>query len=370
MSTPKEWSLVVCGGGSGGHLFPALATIQELRRRQLAPSRIVFLTAERAIDSTVLRDWGVEQVSLPSISSTGLLRHPIRSGRQIWAATRQAKKILRTLPAPVVMGTGGFSSVPGVLAARWRHRPILLLEQNVIPGRATSLLVRFAHAVCLSYLETARFLPPGKRIHVTGNPVRQEIAFLKASSVARKKRLLILGGSQGATAVNQAMLRFVEQNRSALSGWTILHQTGSGEEGPIRKAYQKMKQTAEVAPFFPNMLDLYERASVVVTRAGGTSLAEIACAGLPAVIIPYPRSLRNHQLINARHYVGRGAAVMVEQGEQTRFDSELAAALLPLIEQPELRKSMGAAMKMASNAEAAQTVCDSLLKLAPVRLPE
>jgi UDP-N-acetylglucosamine--N-acetylmuramyl-(pentapeptide) pyrophosphoryl-undecaprenol N-acetylglucosamine transferase len=367
MSTPKEWSLVVCGGGSGGHLFPALATIQELRRRQLAPRRIVFLTADRAIDSTVLQDWDVEQIALPSIDSTGILRRPIRSARQIWEATRQAKQILKTLPAPVVMGTGGFSSVPGVLAARWRRRPILLLEQNVIPGRATALLVRFAHAVCLSFLETTRFLPTSKRIHVTGNPVRQEIAYLKTSSVARKKRLLILGGSQGATAINQAMVRFAQQHHTELAGWTILHQTGRNEDDSIRQAYRELNLTAEVAPFFPNMLDLYERASLVVTRAGGTSLAEISCAGLPAVIIPYPRSLRNHQTINARHYVGRNAAVMVHQGASNQFDADLAAALVPLLSSPEQRKSLGVAMKMTSSPDAASAVCDHLLKLSPVR---
>jgi len=363
MPLPSEWSLVVCGGGSGGHLFPPLAVIEELRRRRLAPARILFLTAERSIESAILKEQGIEQVPLPAVESQQFRRKPISALRTLGKGVRQAVGIIRTLPAPVILGTGGFGSVPGVLAGRWRKRPIILLEQNLIPGRATSWLARFAKTVCLSFSETGRFLPEQIPIQVTGNPVRQSIAFLQASSVISKKRLLVLGGSQGAAAINEALIRYAGQHREQLAGWTILHQTGEADCARIQNAYHEMKQKAEVAPFFDNMLEQYERASIVVTRAGGTSLAEIACAGLPTVIVPYPKSLRNHQLINARHFLGRNAAFLVEQGPAARFDAELASAITLLIEDKTRRKTMAVAMKACAVPEAAGQVCEILLKI-------
>lgn len=362
-ATSQPWSLVVCGGGSGGHLFPALAVIEELRRRNAAPERILFLTAERPIDRWVLEEQGVEQHSLPAVNSHELLRKPFQSSRALLHAVWQARQMLRGLPSPVILGTGGFSSVPGVLAARWRKRPIMLLEQNVIPGRATSWLARFAQVIGLSFLETRQFLPASIRMEVTGNPVRRSIAMMNTSTKTVDKRLLVLGGSQGATAVNDGMLRFVQKHREQLNGWTIVHQTGVSDHEKLQQAYRELKQTADVAPYFENLPDLYGKASLIVTRAGGTSLAEIACAGRPAVLIPYPGSLRNHQLINARHFEGRGAAVLVEQRPAEKFDSALAKALLPLIEDPERRSSMATAMQSCAVPEAASHVCNILLSL-------
>lgn len=369
MTHPSEWSLVICGGGSGGHLFPALAVVEELKRWQHPPGRIVFLTAERSIDRFVLQREGVEQIALPAVGSHDMRRHPIRATGSLWQATWQARKILKSLPQPVILGTGGFSSVPGILAARWRKCPVVLLEQNVIPGRATSMLARFARHVCLSFEETRRLLPEQISMNFTGNPVRQTIATMKPTAVTTKKRVLVLGGSQGAHAVNDGALRFANQHRELLAGWTIIHQTGESDAARVKQAYQEMKQKAQVAPFFENMPELYSKASFVVTRAGGTSLAEIACAGLPAIIIPYPRSLRNHQLINARHFVGLTAAFMIEQSPLTAFDLELARTMTLLITDKILRTEMANAMRSSATPDAATRVCELLLPLHPGQPP-
>ncbi|WP_437229654.1 undecaprenyldiphospho-muramoylpentapeptide beta-N-acetylglucosaminyltransferase [Planctomicrobium sp. SH661] len=357
MLQPSEWSLVICGGGSGGHLFPALAVVEELQQRPLAPQRILFLTGQRSIDRAILDQHGAEQIALPAVDSPSFRRHPVQSLKSLWRATAHASKVLKSLPSPVLLGTGGYGSVPGVLAGRWRKRPIFLMEQNVIPGRATSFLARFARTVCLSFSETRQFLPENIKTEFTGNPVRAAIAQMSPKSAASRKRILVLGGSQGATAVNAAMLRFAAEHSELLKGWTILHQTGHSDCERIRKAYKEMKQKAEVSAFFENMPETYQKAGIIVTRAGGTSLAEIACAGLPAVIVPYPRSLRNHQQINARHFVGRKAAYMIEQGT-SRFDSDFATAIHTLIEDKLQRKIMGQAMRNVAEPEAAQRVAD------------
>jgi len=362
MLRSDEWSLVVCGGGSGGHLFPALAVVEELRQRQAAPERVIFLTPERPIDRQVLEAHGIEQHALNAINSHQLRRQPVRSLQALSLSIWQARRLLRTVPAPVVLGTGGFGSLPGILAARWQKRPILLLEQNVIPGRTTSFLARFARHVCLSFLETRQFLPKALPTENTGNPVRNAIAWMTLHSSDSKKCLLVLGGSQGAAALNDGLIRFAEHHGRQLADWTILHQTGESDRDRVQQAYRRIRQKAEVAAYFENVSELYSRASLVVTRAGGTSLAEIACAGLPAIIIPYPKSLRNHQLINAQHFAGREAACLVEQGPAPQFDLNLTAVLRPLLEEKQRRQDLAAAMRACARPDAAQQVCDLLLK--------
>jgi len=357
-----EWSLVVCGGGSGGHLFPALAVVERLKAQGTSPNRVIFLTADRPIDQQVLLEQGVEQHSLNTINSQQLLRKPVLSVQTMIQAIWQARQLLKTLPHSVILGTGGFSSIPGVLAARWKKRPVILLEQNVIPGRATSSLARFAHHLCLSFTETQPFFATRTPMTVTGNPVRQAIAGLHGQQRLPAKQLLVLGGSQGAAAVNEAVLRFVKAHRGTLSNWTLLHQTGIVDEDRIRTAYQALGQSAEVSAFFQNMPEIYQRAGIVVTRAGGTSLAEIACAGIPAIVIPYPRSLRNHQMINARHFSSQQAALLVEQGPPEQFDADLKKALHTLIDDEPRRCSMAAAMSQLARPMATQQVCDRILQ--------
>ncbi|WP_437188449.1 UDP-N-acetylglucosamine--N-acetylmuramyl-(pentapeptide) pyrophosphoryl-undecaprenol N-acetylglucosamine transferase [Planctomicrobium sp. SH668] len=359
----SPWSLVVCGGGSGGHLFPALAVIEQIQTLENPPERVLFLSAERAIDKAILEQHGVEQVTLPAVDSVSFRRHPIRSSRALLKSTQQAIRELNSLTNPIMLGTGGYSSVPGVLAGRWRRHSIVLLEQNIIPGRATTLLLRFAETVCVSFLETQRLIPEKIHTVVTGNPIRQTISQLAAVKSKSLKQILVLGGSQGAIAVNDAMVRYAGRHRSELKGWTIVHQTGVRDAERIAESYKKMNQKAVVSPFFDNMRELYETSGIIVTRAGGTSLAEIACAGVPCVIIPYPKSLRNHQRINAQHFVGRKAAYMIEQGEQIRFDAELETAISKLVLDKEHRKQMAAAMKRVATPEAAQKVCEQIRKI-------
>jgi len=363
MSQP-DWSLVICGGGSGGHLFPALAVIEELQRQPHPPHKILFLTAERAIDQRILGEVDAEQISLPAVASHEFLRHPLRSIFRLSKAVTQARRRLKSLKRPVLIGTGGFGSLPGVLAGVWSRFPVILLEQNVIPGRATTLLARFAKQVCVSFPESRGRFSSHIPVVVTGNPVRRHIAELPGKHSNRSQKLLVLGGSQGAKALNEAMLQFVKRHRQQLAGWTIIHQTGASAVAEVSQGYQELGQPAIVQPFFDHMQTLYEQAELIVTRAGGTSLAEIACAALPAVIVPFPNSLRDHQRANGRYYEVRAAAVVVEQGRGEPFASAFDAAILQLISDTAGRRAMADRMQGLARPDAAKQVASIVRTLA------
>ncbi|SFH55065.1 undecaprenyldiphospho-muramoylpentapeptide beta-N-acetylglucosaminyltransferase [Planctomicrobium piriforme] len=359
----SEWSLVISGGGSGGHLFPALAVVEELRKRPNGPSRVLFLTSQRAIEKTILDPYGVEQIALPAVESHQFRSRPIRSLWNLRAAVSQASATLRSLPRPVVLGAGGYGSIPGGLAAWWMKCPLVLLEQNIVPGRATSLLSRFAQVICTSFENSERHFPERPKIVCTGNPVRADVAGqTKYEPDLDRKILLVLGGSQGAAFLNRSLLRFGQHNGGALEGWSIVHQTGESDCELVRQTYRDLGIAAEVAPFFDDLADRYQAASLVVTRAGGTTLAEIACAGLPAVIVPYLGSLRDHQLRNAQLFVRGGGAMLVEQLGTASDEQDLGFVIQTCLSNLELRRQLSQGIRTFARPDAAEKVAGIVKK--------
>lgn len=347
---------VFAGGGSGGHLFPAIAVARELTRRA-AGCRIVFVGSRRPVEGDILSREPFERRVLDAAAASEIARHPLRFAWRHWQARRTAIEWLRAWQPRAVVGCGGYASVPMALAASRVGIPLVLLEQNVVPGRATTWLVRRAQAVCTSFAETAEHLPHGNHVILTGNPVRTEIAALagrpRAASPTRRT-LLVLGGSQGAASVNAAVLRFAEQQRGALEGWRIIHQTGATDEAAVRSRYAELAIEADVSAFIVDMAGAYAAADAVVSRAGGTTLAELACAALPAVLIPYPGAIRDHQLRNAEAFVRAGAACVA-----THSDTDaLAHALLPLLSDGESRRRMSARLSALARPSATQHAAD------------
>lgn len=367
MSSTPEWSLVICSGGSGGHLFPALAVVEGLRAQANPPAQILVLSTPREIERRILEEDNLEHVPLPTPSGSDLFRKPLRSLWNLRKSIKVAERFIQDTPEPVVLGMGGFGSVPGVIAARNLGVSIILHEQNLIPGRTTSWLARWAKTVCISFEETRKHLPAGGHVVHTGNPVRREIADLaRMEREPTENIVLVLGGSQGAKSINGTMTAFAAAHRTELAGWKIVHQTGESESQRIADSYKLHRVQAEVAPFFSDMAQRYRSAKLVVTRAGATSLAEIACAGLPALIVPYPNSVRNHQVANAQWYAQKGAAVIVE--EQLRnekgFREQFQSELLRLLGEQERLASMSAAMRPGAWPSAAlhlANVIDTLL---------
>lgn len=362
---PGEAPYLFAGGGTGGHLFPGIAVAEELRRRRPG-TRILFVGSERPIDQRILAQSGFETAPLPTESLATLKRAPWRFAWRMFRALRIAWHLIRDRRPAAVIGLGGFASGPVVWAASRRRIPVILLEQNVIPGRATRWLSRWAETICLSFDETTDRLASGNRARcrVTGNPVRQEIAAMagaarrEPSVESGRPTLLVLGGSLGSRSLNTLMTTFASESPTALSGWRIMHQAGD-EANVIRGRYPTDGLDVEVRPFLEDMPAWLRRADLVVGRAGATTLAEIACAGLPAVLVPFPHAADDHQRANAEAYVRSGAAAMVlERSEVTHTLAEFRATVLPLLADADRRAAASRAMRSLARPHAAVQVAD------------
>jgi UDP-N-acetylglucosamine--N-acetylmuramyl-(pentapeptide) pyrophosphoryl-undecaprenol N-acetylglucosamine transferase len=350
------------GGGTGGHLFPGLAVADRLRERGV---RAVFIGSERVLERGLIARHGYEQRALPAESLTAARRRPLRFMLGNWRAYRLARQWVRSESPAVVVGLGGFASVPIALAASRTGVPLVLLEQNAVPGKATHWLSRRAAAVCLSLEASASHFPRGAKLVVTGNPVRAEIAALGRECCPEKdsRVLLVLGGSQGAATLNDAVLEFVRQSGEALRGWRIVHQTGQAQLEAVRARYAELGNDAEVAAFFDDMAARYRAASLVISRAGGTTLAELACAGLPAVLVPYPFATADHQRANAEAYVAAGAARLVTQADAATTAQALATSAGPLLQDESERDAMRSGMRSLARPNAIERVVAEIERL-------
>ncbi|HEV3006901.1 MAG TPA: UDP-N-acetylglucosamine--N-acetylmuramyl-(pentapeptide) pyrophosphoryl-undecaprenol N-acetylglucosamine transferase, partial [Pirellulales bacterium] len=311
----------------------------------------------------IVRDHGFEHVALPVEPSSTLLTRPVRFANRLWQSAQAASALLPSYQASVVIGLGGFASVPVVWAARLAGIPLILLEQNVVPGRATSWLCRRANLTCLGFADAARRLPQRAAYAVTGNPVRQAIAGLadEAPSDGTRQSLVVLGGSQGSLALNDAFLGCVEHMTEQFADWQIVHQTGARDAQHVRRRYDACGIKAEVASFFDDPVALYRTAALVVSRAGALTLSELACAGVPAVLIPYPKAIRNHQRLNAYTFEHVGAARVVRQSrDPERTCRHLQEELAALLSNADLRSRMARAMRSLARPDAAAVVADKV----------
>ena len=362
MSSPRTY--IFAGGGTGGHLFPGIAVARELLRREPA-ARLLFVGSDKDLEQSILAYNHLEHRALPVESLGTLKRRPFYFVTRNWQAWNAARRLIRDERPAAVIGLGGYASAPVVWAANRAGVPVVLLEQNVIPGRTTRWLARSAAVVCVSFPEASGRLPHGTRIEVTGNPVRREIADLHANRTAltdgQQRELLVLGGSQGADALNEAVTTAAQLLRDELSAWRIVHQTGPRQVGTIRAAYERLSLVATVEPFFEEMAERYRAASLVVSRAGATTLAELTCSGLPMVLLPYPHAADDHQRANAKSLHDRGAAIVVEhRPAAAETATQLATQLRSLLVDSSQREAMGTAARSAACPEAAAAVADCI----------
>lgn len=330
--------------------------------------RVVFVGSNRSIESSIVAEQGIEHRILPVEPLTVLKKNPFRFVYQNWQALRSAGRLLRELKPGVVVGLGGYASAPLVWAASRKGIPVVLLEQNVVPGKTNRWLSRYATAACVSFAGTGKHLARHCRVSVTGNPVRKEISSLlqqrsayseHSADESRSKQLLILGGSQGADSLNAAVVEAVRRLRVDLAGWQLVHQTGPRDVVSVRAAYEEAGIPASVEPFFKNMGALYERTDLVISRAGATTLAELACAGIPAILVPFPFAADDHQTSNAQAIVEQHAAVMVKHGANVGVTAEaLVNSLCPLLNDRRLRLQMGQSAQALAQPDAALKIAD------------
>ncbi|MFO1022153.1 MAG: undecaprenyldiphospho-muramoylpentapeptide beta-N-acetylglucosaminyltransferase [Planctomycetales bacterium] len=359
-------TIYFAGGGTGGHLFPGLAVAQEWRIRS-PEDVIVFAGSDRGLERKIVESAGFEFRSLPAVSLAHALRSPLRFLSGNWTAYRTARQWLRVERPRGIVGLGGYAIAPLVLAAQRQKIPVVLLEQNVIPGRTNRWLARRATKVCCAFPDSARHFPLPERSVWTGNPVRQEIAALHQAALHQEERppqeppvLLILGGSLGAVAVNRLCLQAAERIPEFRT-WKIMHQTGEQDFENVRTEYERLGIAAEVAPFFDRMEQRYAAATLSVSRAGGTTLAELSCAGIPTLLVPYPHAADDHQMYNGKYYADRGGAVLHSQAEWEGNNAELFCQTLnSLMATPDKLVPMRNVMSGLAKPRATQEVADVL----------
>ncbi len=360
--------VLIAGGGTGGHLFPGVALAEEVRARG---GEVLFVGTQRGIEARVLPEqgWDLRTIDATGIKGRGLrglLTGLLRLPRAWW----QSLKIVRDFRPDVVVGVGGYASGPVVATAAMLLRPTAILEQNSIPGITNRILSRLVQRVFCTFPDRGGFFPRRKVI-LSGNPIRRSIlAALQAAGtevgapVSRAPRLFVFGGSQGARAINDMMIAAMPELLLRVPGIEIWHQTGRGDQERVAAAYYEQGLEAprvRVADFLTDMATPYAWSNLVLCRAGATSLSELAAAGRPAVLVPFPQATDNHQEHNAHALVEANAAVLLREREWS--SATLADTLAGLLGDPARLATMRTAMLAAARPAAAGSIYAELVAL-------
>lgn len=348
-ATTVSRQLCIAGGGTGGHVFPALA-LADVARRRWPGLQVSFIGAERGLEAKLLPERG-EQVLLLSMHSVQGAGMAQKLRVLFWELPRAVLGIWRTWrPARphLVIGVGGYASVAGVIAAVMRRIPVVLYEQNAVPGMVNRRLARFCDAVMLGFAVAARHLP-GISCEYTGNLVADPIRRTKRQA-HELPHLIVLGGSQGAQVFNENLPAVCRLLHKAGHDFRVTHVAGASERATsLVDAYAEAGVDAEVLDFCRDMPALYARADLMLARAGAMTVCESAAVGLPAIFVPLPHAADNHQYHNAQAVVAVGGAVLVEQRE---LDAAMLAGLIEelLFDEKRLSK-MGEAARGAQPAD-------------------
>lgn len=355
--------LVVAGGGTGGHLFPGIAVAQAFADRD-PRNRVLFINAGRSLEKRVLAqlDWPSRTIAIEGIKGRGRWRQLIAAAK-IPKAIWQSARILRQFKAHAVLGVGGYSAGPVVFTARRLGIATALHEQNQLPGVTNRILGRMVDRIYLSFPQS-RDSFAGAAIKVTGNPVRDEIVALAGDSRAAQQavdgtiHVLVIGGSQGAHAINLAMTRAMPRLSRQVR---VVHQTGERDFSWVKQAYAEAGIAAVVQPFFNDMAARYREADLIVCRAGATTVAEITVIGRVALFIPFPHAADDHQTRNALALVDAGAALMI--AESDLIPQDLAAEIDGLAGDRQRLETMEANARALGRPNAAQEIVDDVYDL-------
>jgi UDP-N-acetylglucosamine--N-acetylmuramyl-(pentapeptide) pyrophosphoryl-undecaprenol N-acetylglucosamine transferase len=357
--------VVIAGGGTGGHLYPGIAVARELTAR-VPDAQISFAGTSQGIEARVVPREGF---ALDVIQSGGLKgKSPVdrlRGALILPVSVAGAWRLISRRRPRLVIGVGGYSSGPVVLVAAVRGVATMLLEQNAVPGLTNRLLSGFVRAAAVTFDSTRRFF--GEKAFISGNPVRPEFlaAGREKGSATNESRVLVFGGSQGAHAINLAMVEAAPELARIGTGLRLTHQTGERDVAMVRDAFRKAGLQADVEPFLYDMGRQLGEADVVVSRAGATTIAEITAAGKAAILVPLPTAADDHQRRNAEALADKGAAEILLQADMT--GATLAARILALARDRDRRERMGAAARSLARPDAAKVIVDRALELVGAR---
>ena len=347
-------SVIIAGGGTGGHIYPGIAIAQEFKRRN-AETQILFVGTARGLETKIVPREGFELhlIEVAALKRVSLLKR-IKSLLMLPKSFLAVRSLIQQIKPDVVIGVGGYSSGPVVLAAALMGVPTLVAESNALPGFTNRVLARFVKAAAVTFEEARRYF--GDKAVITGNPVRAEFFSVEPKAQTEKTHVFITGGSQGARAINLAMIDALPLLAEEKERLSITHQTGESDYDKVRATYLELGWRVEVKPFVEKMVDEFAKADLVITRAGATTVAELAAAGKPALMIPFPFAADDHQRKNAEAVERAGAGRMILQAELT--PERLAQELLWLIRDPQQLARMADASKTLGHPDAAAKVVD------------
>ena len=358
------------GGGTGGHIYPAIAVAQKLQSFEPGCD-VRFFCSKREIDSAILKKTGYDFDKLPARS---LSKKPVGFVSFLigyYRSFRMAKKILRSKKKAVVISLGGFVSAGVVGAAKKLGLPIGFINVDIVPGKANRFTAKNADEVYVQFESTAKYFDRSK-VFVTGCPLREEFENADAQNAIEelcldreKKVLLITGASSGALNINLAMERIAEKLSEFAEDLQIVHLTGKGKDGAVCEAYAKAGLESVCMDYYHNMPDLFKAADVVVGRSGAVSVAEYAKSGLPAICVPYPYHEDRHQFLNAQQLVEIGSAIIVEENIHDLNDTSerLWIAVEGLLKDENKRESMSRASVSFSEIDSASKIAEKIIAM-------
>ncbi len=364
---PPVLRVLLAGGGTGGHIYPALAVADEVARRN-RESRVLFVGTRTGLESKLVPEAGysMTDIEVSGFAGKGPLAR-VMAVFQLVSATLKMKGIIREFAPEIVVGTGGYVSGPAVLAARWAGIPAIIQEQNSIPGQMNRLLARFVNEIHVAFTETRLHFRQTEKIRLSGNPTR--IRQPKGSLLElhrrwgldpARKTVLVVGGSRGARSLNQAMADMLPLFAGRRDVQFIV-QTGEADQARVREALSGLDVQAVVRPYLAPIEEAYGLATLIVCRAGAMTLAEIAQFGLPAVLVPYPHAIYQHQLMNARILAEKDAAELLLDENLT--GPVLAERINALLGDQARRRVLGANVWKLARPDAPARLVSSLEQL-------
>jgi len=354
--------VLIAGGGTGGHLFPGIALASDIKEKY-SEAQILFVGTEKGLEAKVIPKTGYE---LKFISARGFigksLNEKIDSVWRLLCSLKESRRIINSLSPDIVFGVGGYASFPCVVVASFKKIPTVILEQNTVPGLANKILANFVTAIAIAYPETIEYFPKDK-VYLTGTPVRREILSGNRKKALKlfnldegRLTLLIFGGSSGARKINKAVVEGLSYLLPLKDSIQIIHQTGESDYGWVSNEYKNFPFKVTVLPFIYEMAEAYSVADLIVCRAGASTVAEITALGKASILIPYPYAAYNHQEMNARRLLSRGACEMILDRELN--GEVLAKKITKILSEPDIKKEMEMASRAFGKVNAGEKIIE------------
>ncbi len=352
--------VLIAAGGTGGHIYPGIAIANEIVERDPG-SEVLFVGTARGLEKRIVPEHGfqlalINSAGLKNVGLVGKLKGMVVLPRSFY----EARKIIKDFVPDVVVGAGGYVSGPVVMTAHFMRIPTLVMDSNALPGFTNRRLARYVDKAALTFAAAKPYF--GDKGIVTGNPVRKEFFDVGDSEPTVPIKLLIFGGSQGARAINNAMIEALPILREKQDMIRITHQTGDAQYDLVRAAYSENGwEGVQVSPYISNMVGEFEVADLIISRAGATTCAEVSAAGRASLMIPLPTAADDHQRKNAEAMVASGAGKMILQAQLS--GKSLGKEIIDLLEQPSKLAAYGAAARKMARPDAAAVTVDLIESL-------